>query len=307
MVVWLAAGAVAVFAAIRLGGLARGFPLVPLVAFTPYVAAAAVALALAVLALRRWWAAAVAVVVAVALVGVVAPRALADDQPAAGGPTLRVLTINLSYGHADPERVVQLVRRHQVDVLSVQELTPRAVTALDAAGLARLLPHRVLEPHRGPSGSGVYAHYPLRQLPASLPSGSFAMPRARLAVPGAPAVEVMAVHPWPPAGPGLVGRWRANLRSLPRPGSTVRILAGDFNATLDHAALRALLDAGYVDAAAQAGAGLVPTWPAGAPVPPPVTIDHVLADRSCAIRDVEVFDVAGTDHRALLAAVTLPG
>ena len=56
-------------------------------------------------------------------------------------------------------------------------------------------------------------------------------------------------------------------RSRALPGSDcqgdVRILAGDFNATLDHPELRALLDRGYVDAADAAGAGL-----AGRPGPP---------------------------------------
>ena len=41
-----------------------------------------------------------------------------------------------------------------------------------------------------------------------------------------------------------------------------RILAGDFNATLDHPELRAVLDRGYVDAADAASGGLKPTWPA---------------------------------------------
>ena len=49
------------------------------------------------------------------------------------------------------------------------------------------------------------------------------------------------------------GRWRGDLRALPpaTPDGPLRILAGDFNATLDHAELRRLLDTGYEDAAAR--------------------------------------------------------
>ena len=69
------------------------------------------------------------------------------------------------------------------------------------------------------------------------------------------------------------------MRALPSSGAgPPRVLAGDFNATLDHAELRRLLDRGYRDAAEQAGVALRPTWPAGKSLPTLVTIDHVLAD-----------------------------
>ena len=75
-----------------------------------------------------------------------------------------------------------------------------------------------------------------------------------------------------------------DLRALPpaTPDGRLRILAGDFNATLDHAELRRILDTGYQDAAAQVGAGLHGTWPRDRAFPPPVTIDHVLADDASA-------------------------
>ncbi len=55
-------------------------------------------------------------------------------------------------------------------------------------------------------------------------------------------------------------RWRSQLSALPPPGADPVILAGDFNATLDHAAFRRLLDLGYADAASQVGNGLAATW-----------------------------------------------
>jgi hypothetical protein len=94
---WVAVGPTAAWAAVRLSGLDRG-PLVQALAFTPYVAGWSVlALGLSV-ALRRRWPAAVAALAAVALLGVVAPRALAAPQPTATGPTIRLLTANLLAG-----------------------------------------------------------------------------------------------------------------------------------------------------------------------------------------------------------------
>jgi endonuclease/exonuclease/phosphatase family metal-dependent hydrolase len=84
------------------------------------------------------------------------------------------------------------------------------------------------------------------------------------------------------------------------------VLAGDFNATLDHAPFRQLLRLGYADAALQAGNALAPTWgPLGRPAV--ITIDHVLVDRRCAVLASSVHAVPGTDHRAVYAEVQLPG
>ncbi len=86
----------------------------------------------------------------------------------------------------------------------------------------------------------------------------------------------------------------------------MRILAGDFNATLDNAELRRVVDHGYEDAAAETGTGLRATWPSGRRFPPPVTIDHVLADTRAGWREVRVYPVPHSDHRAVLAEVVLP-
>ena len=85
------------------------------------------------------------------------------------------------------------------------------------------------------------------------------------------------------------------LGELTRPsgGDRLRLLAGDFNATLDHHELRRLLgDGGYVDAADAVGAGYDTTWPAGRDFPPEITIDHVLVDPRVRVQDVSVHPVA---------------
>jgi endonuclease/exonuclease/phosphatase family metal-dependent hydrolase len=84
------------------------------------------------------------------------------------------------------------------------------------------------------------------------------------------------------------------------------VLAGDFNATLDHSPLRGLLGRGYDDAAEITGDGLRPTWPAADAWRPPVTIDHVLVSGGIGVQRYETFTVSGSDHRALLAHVVVP-
>jgi endonuclease/exonuclease/phosphatase (EEP) superfamily protein YafD len=308
LLAWLLVAACAAWVAVRLLGLERGFPLVPLVAFTPFATVAAVALIAVVALLRQRAAAAVATLLAVALVVTVAPRALGgpSDPEGEAGPRLRVLSVNMHFGTGSPEALVELVRRTRADVLSVQELTPELARALDTAGLAELMPERILLDQTRASGIGLYGRVPLE--PGSAP-GVRRNPVAvgTMGMPGGPPVEVVAVHATAPLRRQIAG-WRRDLRSFP--GATedgpLRILAGDFNATLDHAELRRLIDTGYEDAAAEVGAGLRGTWPHGRRFPPPVAIDHVLADRRCGVRAFSVHPIPGTDHRAVLAELVLP-
>ncbi|MFR9778639.1 endonuclease/exonuclease/phosphatase family protein [Micromonospora sp. MS34] len=306
---WLAVLPTAAWAVFRLAGLERG-PLVQAVAFTPYVAAGSVAPLALALVLRRRAPAVVAAVTALALLGAVAPRAIGSDQPSADGPTLRLLTANLLLGGAEPAALVDLVRTRRVDVLAVQEFTADIATELDRLGLAALLPYRELHPEPGASGSGLYSRHPLSAAGVRRNQGfPFRQAYGTVAVPGAPPLRVESAHPASPYAVRVVPDWWTDLRGQPpaTPHGQLSVLAGDFNATLDHAPLRDLIATGYVDAADAAGAGLAGTWgPYDGDRIPPVTIDHVLADRRIAVRAVEVHPLPGSDHRAVLAELRLP-
>ncbi|GAA2212437.1 hypothetical protein GCM10009850_078990 [Nonomuraea monospora] len=233
----------------------------------------------------------------------------ASASSSAGGRTLRVLTANLNGGRGDATVIVDLVRRLNVDVLSIQELTYSARDRLSAAGLATLLPYHVgRADYRGPEGSGVYSRYPMTERTGLFQPVGHHMPVVEVALPGGSAVEVVVVHPVAPV-PSTVPEWEAGIATLPPAPSSgpPRILAGDFNATLDHAVFRRLLDTGYTDAAASTGQGLTPTWPHGRSLPPLVAIDHVLTDGRGSAAATRVFDVPGSDHRALFADLRIQG
>ncbi|HLM31474.1 MAG TPA: endonuclease/exonuclease/phosphatase family protein [Solirubrobacterales bacterium] len=101
--------------------------------------------------------------------------------------------------------------------------------------------------------------------------------------------------------------WESDIEALPGAvEAPLRVLLGDFNATLDQEAFRDLLDRGYADVGSTLGDGLTPTWPTNRIFPPLVTIDHVLADERIGIDDYSVHDIPGSDHRAVFAELTLP-
>ncbi|WP_306366387.1 endonuclease/exonuclease/phosphatase family protein [Nocardiopsis sp. CC223A] len=313
--VGLVAAGFAAFAVLRELGLERGFPLVPLMAYTPYVAGAAVLAVTVAGVLRRWVSLAVLAVAAAVLVAAVLPREV--DLMGRGfmhGPALRVMSFNALGGGARVDEIVDLVRTQEVDVLALQEVTPELLSDLSAAGLDDLLPYTVDHSGAGVEGSTVHAVLPLTDAGSLNGPDWFAMPVAAMEVPdraygGTAAVEVVSVHTPPPLDPRYTAAWEAELAALtaPPPQGVRRILAGDFNATLDHAALREVLDSGYQDAAADLGEGFRPTWPVLGRVLPPVTIDHVLVPLDTEPSDLEVVEVAGSDHRAVIVTVTLPG
>lgn len=293
---------------IRFGGEDGNLYSVGALALLPFGVPVAVVVLLLALRLRRWLTALTAVLVTIGLVGVVLPRALAEARPYAVGTTVRVLTLNLDQGRADPGTVLDLVRRNHVDLISLQELTPGAVAGLDAAGLRDLLPNVQFDARPGPDGTGLASRYPLQALQLVPTTTRYALPGAVVDLPGQQKLQALAVHVTDPVGGG-VDRWQRELASLPEAdvNQPARMLIGDFNATVDHAALRRLLANGYVDAAAQTGQGLHFTWPANRRVLPPlITIDHVLVDHRCSVDTVGVYAVPGTQHRAVEAQFVVP-
>lgn len=297
---WLA------WAVVRAGGLEHGIHVVPAMAFTPHVAATAWIPVVVAVLLRRPVVGVVAVATLVVLVAAVAGRGLAGPRPTVrDGIALRVMTANLHEGRGDVQAVVGLVRREHVDVLAVEELTRAEAARLDAAGLRRLLPHRDLDVRPGAAGTGLYARLPLRAL--APPRGLLynAAPRVAVRLPGGPPLEVQAVHPPPPTH--WLPIWRRALAAIPPPSpSRLEVVLGDFNATLDHHALRQVLRRGYLDAGDATGEGLRPTWPTGRRFPPQIAIDHVLADARIEPTALRVHAIPGSDHRAVVAALLLP-
>ncbi|GAA2672617.1 putative conserved protein YafD, endonuclease/exonuclease/phosphatase (EEP) superfamily [Actinosynnema pretiosum] len=291
----------------RLLGVDGPRQLVAATALTPLVTAAGVLIGLLALLLRRWPVALVVLVVSLVLVAAVAPRALSDPRPAGAGLPLRVMASNFLVGKADAVVVMREVVEREVDVLAMQELSPAMVRDLENAGLDEVLPHRVFQDEPGGSGSGIASRYPLTPADLAGPS-AFRQASAVVSLPTGREVELVSVHPMPPVEPAGPAQWQRDIAGLPprKADGPIRVLAGDFNATLDHVALRRLLDSGYADAADRVGAGLTATWPNEGVVPPLVALDHVLVDDRCPVDWFEAVDIPGSDHRAVVAQFVVP-
>jgi endonuclease/exonuclease/phosphatase (EEP) superfamily protein YafD len=289
-----------------------------LAALTPVATPFAVA-GVAVAAATSWWLALLLSAPAVTLLAWQLPPPRRPDREltrvsrppdtAPGVLSLRVLTLNVLGGRADPAAAVQEIERHRVDVLVVQELTPDMVHRLADAGVDTLLPFSHLDPRPGPNGTGLWARWPLTPLPP-VPGLVAAAPRARIEpVDGWP-LTLTGVHPRPPTR-RRSRRWQrelAALRSALVATGGQQVVAGDFNATRDHRPFRDLLDAGFVDCADAARQRSWPgfTWPTGGRIPPVMRLDHVLVSQpGTTVSESQIIRVPGTDHRGVLAVIQL--
>lgn len=282
----------------RLTGWEPG-PVAWLVALMPWFTfACLVPFALALLGRSGPLAAASGALVAMGIVWL-APLYVAEG--ADGDPVLTVASANLTYGHADADEVVTMVRDRGIDVLAVQELTPDAVERLRAAGLEDLMPYSALDAAWGAGGSGLWSRLPLSAA-VSVEGMTFNAVRAETEVDGRD-IAMFSVHPMPP-GPTEHERWRADLARLAEvldAETGTAVVAGDFNTTRDHRGFRRLEGLGYVDAADEAGAGFVPTFPEGRLPTPLVAIDHVITrDAPWVATDVATIALTGADHRVLV-------
>jgi endonuclease/exonuclease/phosphatase (EEP) superfamily protein YafD len=238
-------------------------------------------------------------VILVALIAssvVVAPRWLGASTPvAAADPRLVVMTSNLRLGEADPAAVLRVVRAEDVDVLVLEEITPSLLGRLEGLGLSDLLPHHAGAAEPGARGTVVYTRDPISEVePIGTEHRSYAFTVGGL--------RMFGVHPAYPFSDG----WRADQQVLVDAARSEHpdVVLGDHNASLDNPPLRALLATGLRDAAESTNAGWQPTWPTSGfkNLPIPVAaIDHVLVGKDLAAIRTRVFDIPGTDHRALVA------
>ncbi|BBX46132.1 endonuclease/exonuclease/phosphatase family protein [Mycobacterium cookii] len=281
-------------------------------ALSPYLLLCAPVSAAFLLWGRQWIPAIVGAGLTIAMLAVQLPFDRGSGAAVQTDVRLRVMTANLFLGQADSRHLAESARE-QADVIAVQELTPEAADRLSRAGLDATFPYRWLDARDGPGGVGIWSRFPIHT-PRRIDGYTFAFLSARIGVTGvSTSPTVVVAHmagPWPQP----IDDWRRDLTLLPATMSEVSeqagtgsvIVAADLNSTADMRPFRALLSNGYRDAAKQSGAGMMPTFPAGSRLPPLIAIDHILT-RNCSATSVRALNVRGSDHRGVVAAISIPG
>lgn len=229
-------------------------------------------------------------------------------QPPTEGRTWTIMTSNLLAGEGDGLEVLRIAAEADVDVMVLQEVTTGTIAQMERAGLSELFGHHAGEarPDGQTDGTMVWSRTPLgEEQRVATDMQSWVVP-----VEDEEPFTILAVHP---AAPVEVGVWRRDHAAVLAAAEAVDadVVAGDLNATLDHAPLRALVEAGWRDVTEQAGAGWQPTWPSNglfASLPLAlVQIDHVLVGEGWVGLDSRTVEVEGTDHLALVVRIARNG
>lgn len=247
--------------------------------------------------------------------GVDAPGRLpADDglrAAEAGTGAVTVLAFNTLDGRTTAEEVAALADENGADVLVLtqtrREMAEAVAALLTASGHS---PFQVFTSARGEEGAGATALLVAGTLgeyaQTDAPATRFGAVRAEPVTGVGPVL--VAAHPPPPLAE-TADAWAADLEAvtaLCRAGDADRlVVAGDLNATLDHAAMRDL--GSCRPTALDAGIGAASTWPALTPGWLGAPIDHVLAGEGYTVEAAAVAERGRSDHRAMLVRLLPAG
>jgi endonuclease/exonuclease/phosphatase (EEP) superfamily protein YafD len=260
---------------------------------------------LAVLVLRRQWAAS-SVLVAVGALSVAPllpylPASPAPQRASAAAP-LKVLSVNVSFWQFSAPRLLAIVRDEDPDILLVQELTPHAARVL--AELDTAFPHHRKFPADGPYGIGLWSRVPLES------GETFALGRvpaieARLRGPTG-TFTVIGVHLRAPTTPRRAAARNQELRALAERSAAIAeplIVAGDFNVTPYSPYFGDWLEAsGLTDS--RRGRTLSVSWPTTLPLLG-IPIDHVAVSDGFTILSHRRLPNFESDHYGIVVEVAM--
>lgn len=231
------------------------------------------------------------------------------QAPAPGGPTIRLMAINLYADSHEDQALCAQIRAANPDVIVLEEFSPHHEAVITRTFSERF-PFRSLEPSENPSGMAIYSRLPFLEPPRVEVTNFRRQIRTSIAIDGQ-AVALYALHPKSPQSMWAIIINRLQTRDLLQQverETMPTILAGDFNFTETTANAAAFRNAGLRSTHDLAGTGRGSTWPV---LPrwrawlPGVRIDHIFLtpQLTCALDAVGGFD--GSDHLPIYADVGL--
>ncbi|HEX4019396.1 MAG TPA: endonuclease/exonuclease/phosphatase family protein [Frankiaceae bacterium] len=219
-----------------------------------------------------------------------------------GAPRLRLLALNVEYSQDTGAAASRQIRSQNPDVVVLSELSPLTLRHLDL----RQYRYSWRRPQSGAFGQGIWSRWPLEEVSTWSVHG-VAMARLTVDTPGG-RIRLYQVHTLAPRGPAARQTWRQQLQQLRKLLSAEQlpvIAAGDFNSSRWDGAFHDLLGGPRHLADASTGRGYFATWPSGRSYPPLLPLDHMLVSTGIGVRHFTVLGAVGSDHRAIVADLTV--
>lgn len=279
-------------------------------ALTPWLMLAALAMALAVGVMLRVRRHPILVVALTVSVLAMAPLFLGYGRPgvassrAIGGSEFTMLTANMYYRNQTLDAAFDDIEQADADMVLMWEMQRPLREALASHPLGSKYAYTLDDTYG--IGLVVLSRFPITNDGADdwMTRRSAAM---TLSSPGGE-VRVIGTHPATPlSNPSL---WSTELQYVgdrARALDVPAVIAGDLNAGWFHPEFRKLVrQSGVTDALPAAGHKWTMTWPTDMTlVRPFVQLDHVLVNNRLVVIDARAVDVAGSDHRAVIATLAL--
>lgn len=222
-----------------------------------------------------------------------------------------VMTLNCRLGRADAQAIVREVKQRDIAVLALQEMSTDLVDMLHDAGLDSTLPyHQFGEPNEHDNGgfNGIWLRVePEVSTPTGVAIPAADVPSATVRIDNERTITFASAHPKSPMrgceqwSHGIIGLGEFARHS---DRSSIAVVMGDLNSSIDHPSFRKLLGCGFHDATLVEARGEHPTfasWLAW----PRLVLDHILFTDYMSAQHVTSFVVSGSDHLALSATLTL--
>jgi endonuclease/exonuclease/phosphatase (EEP) superfamily protein YafD len=236
------------------------------------------------------------------------PTLLPRSHPQPEGPVLRVMSMNLKYTHEHPELIIEQIRRHDPDILAIEDYTPFAAQIIgDSVGDRYPLRGFYFNYFQG---LAIYSKLPFTESVRVNFTVTRRQMRAVVRFHGQPIV-VYVEHPFSPRSRQRILNNR--MATLDLAGQVQKeklpvIALGDFNFTDSTPNEAVLKRVGLADAFEAIGWGRGSTWPVS---PrwlgwlPGVRIDHVFFSSKLRCSSFSVGDYDGSDHLPITADLWL--
>lgn len=258
---------------------------------------------------RRWWLVAAAIPLLAMTVGQAGWSYVPREPPAAIGPTITVMSVNLLHANRETAGILSEVAAARPDVLVLQEYTQHWHRAFQAA-LADDYQHAAYVCRSDSFGLAVYSKVAFAS-PADveLPIGGIGTPQARVVLDVAGGrVALYNIHLLPPKRLDWTIEQRqefADLLALLEREELPVILCGDFNFTNATAFAAELRRRGLRDAHELAGVGRGATWPVLKffRYLPGIRLDHIYQSSELTSTRSTTGTGRGSDHRPIVAEV----
>jgi endonuclease/exonuclease/phosphatase family metal-dependent hydrolase len=219
-----------------------------------------------------------------------------------------LVSANLLYTNSQIRQLGNDLAAQDADVVVVQEVTDEVLAQLKLSALWTNYAFRSTDPRPLFDGAATFSRYPIAD-GRTIDVAGHPMLLTDLETP-AGTVRLINVHTVAPLTFADAALWAEQFPALDQlvadsPYPTV--LAGDFNATLDHTPLENLVNGPVRDAFRVAGSGFGLTWPRlDFPAPQLMRLDHVLVSPTVSVASITQQVSVGSDHLRVVAELGIP-